>query len=328
MILNTSQRSNFMNATIDSSPVNKSANDTPFDLSNDVAYQKWRQLKLANHPAKIEDMLIPIKDIKAISADELQQLHAVIDKHNLVIYDLGSEQMASKTDIRQFARRMGLDNIDNNICSDEDSITTLQVSDAGQKKTYIPYTNRPLSWHADGYYNPLDKQIRGMLLHCVRPAVEGGENMLLDPEMLYIQLRDENPDWIKALMVDDVMTIPANNEGESGEQLRPDQTGPVFSIEKGSNCLHMRYSARTRNIIWRDDALTTQATVKISEYLNSSPYILRYRLKAGQGVICNNVLHNRTAFKDSDTQHRLLYRARFYDRLAGAERTSTTNQVN
>ena len=295
------------------------ANNNPFDLDNDVAYQQWRASKLAAFPASINELLVSVADAANITTTEIEKIKQVIQKNNLVIYDLGSARDASKAEIRQFARKAGLDQIDNNICSDEDSITALQVSDEGQKRIYIPYTNRRLSWHADGYYNTLDQQIRGMLLHCVRPAAEGGENMLLDHEMLYIQLRDENPDFIRALMHPQAMTIPPNNEGENGEQIRPEQTGPVFSLEKGSGNLHMRYSARTRNIEWRDDEITTQAKDRITQLLSDSPYILRYRLEAGQGVICNNVLHNRTSFEDSDTQHRLLYRARFYDRVAGTD---------
>jgi len=305
-----------------------SPKSNPFSLDDDVAYQKWRQHKLSAYPVTPDRLIVAIADINAVSAQELQQLKAVIHQHNMVIYDLGARPLASKAQIRQFARRLGLERIDNNICSDEDSITSLQVSNTAQKRIYIPYTNRRLSWHADGYYNPLEKQIRGMLLHCVRPALKGGENMLLDHEMLYIQLRDENPAYIRALMHAEAMTIPPNNEGEAGEQLRAAQSGPVFSLENSSGNLHIRYSARTRNISWRNDSLTAEASGKITEYLATSPYILRYRLAAGQGVICNNLLHNRTSFEDSDAQHRLLYRARFYDRVADTGVSSIMNQVN
>ncbi|MDH5425039.1 MAG: TauD/TfdA family dioxygenase [Gammaproteobacteria bacterium] len=299
----------------------------PFDLDNDEAYQKWRDIKLKDYPASVDDLIVRISDVNYLAEAEIRALKQLIGHYNLVIYEL-ADKTATKAQIRQFARAVGLDQIDNNICSDEDSITALQVSEEGQKKLYIPYTNRRLSWHADGYYNTLDQQIRGMLLHCVTPAVKGGENMLLDHEMLYIQLRDENPALIRALMHEQAMTIPANNEGAEGQEIRPEQTGPVFSVEKNTGSLHMRYSARTRNIIWRDDPITAQACEKISGYLSSSPYILRYRLKAGQGVICNNVLHNRTAFEDSDSQHRLLYRARFYDRVAETGVAGIMNQVN
>ena len=43
-----------------------------------------------------------------------------------------------------------------------------------------------------------------------------------------------------------------------------------------------------------------------------------YTLQAGEGLICNNVLHNRTQFTDSDDPalKRLLYRGRYYQRVA------------
>ena len=43
--------------------------------------------------------------------------------------------------------------------------------------------------------------------------------------------------------------------------------------------------------------------------------VFHYRLQAGEGLISNNVLHNRTAFEDGTGHKRLIYRARFYDRI-------------
>ena len=37
---------------------------------------------------------------------------------------------------------------------------------------------------------------------------------------------------------------------------RAAQTGPVFSIDPASGDLHMRYTARTRSIEWKQDATT------------------------------------------------------------------------
>jgi hypothetical protein len=78
----------------------------------------------------------------------------------------------------------------------------------------------------------------------------------------------------------------------------------------------MRYSARKRNIQWRDDDLTRAARVFLSAMLadKNSP-VFHYRLRAGEGLISNNVLHNRTAFEDGPGHKRLLYRARFFDRI-------------
>jgi alpha-ketoglutarate-dependent taurine dioxygenase len=78
----------------------------------------------------------------------------------------------------------------------------------------------------------------------------------------------------------------------------------------------MRYSARTRNIEWAENGPIKEATDFITEFLASdSPYIFKYRLQQNEGVISNNVLHNRTAFKNDEQHNRLLYRARFYERV-------------
>ena len=183
---------------------------------------------------------------------------------------------------------------------------------------YIPYSNRRLLWHTDGYYNPPERRVRAFVLHCVSPAASGGENALLDPEIAYLLLRDANPEHIRALMQPDAMTIPANTE-EGGEG-RPAQTGPVFSIDPATDCLHMRYTARTRSIEWKADAATQSAVQALERLLaDDSPYVFRYRLAAGEGLLCNNVLHNRTGFADAADKgvSRLIYRARYHDRIVG-----------
>ena len=112
----------------------------------------------------------------------------------------------------------------------------------------------------------------------------------------------------------DVLTSPENVQ--AGRVIREAQTGPVFSVYPWG--LHMRYTARTKSIIWKDDPVVQQAVKKIREILNSaSIYKVTHRFSPGQGVISNNVLHMRTAFEDSDNpeQQRLIYRMRFYERM-------------
>ena len=149
----------------------------------------------------------------------------------------------------------------------------------------------------------------------------------MDPEIVYLLLRDENPDYISALMHDDVMMIPANEV--KGKQIRAAQTGPVFFVDESSQALCMRYTARQRNIIWKQDKLVQRALGFMQEILQGSSFIFRYRLNAGEGVICNNVLHNRTAFEDHEDENnkRLLYRGRFYNRLA-LQSNTLQNVVN
>jgi len=110
------------------------------------------------------------------------------------------------------------------------------------------------------------------------------------------------------------MTIPARMD-ESGVA-RPDQSGPVFSVNSDTGNLHMRYTARTRSIQWKDDPLTREAVEFLSGLLNSdSTYIFRGRLEPGMGLLSNNVLHDRAGFTDSADSKRLLYRARYFDRI-------------
>jgi hypothetical protein len=211
-----------------------------------------------------------------------------------------------------------LNQLDKNLYADDDGISALQVSAEKRQYEYIPYSDKPIKWHTDGYYNTPESKIRAMVLHCEHPAQMGGENTLLDHEIVYILMRDENPGYIAALMQPDAMTIPANVE--QGVEIRPAQTGPVFSVDETSGDLHMRYTARTRSIEWKDDKMVKQA-VRFLEHLLASdlPYIFHYRLQANEGILSNNVLHGREKFANGESSNvqRLMYRARYYDRIAG-----------
>ena len=205
--------------------------------------------------------------------------------------------------------------LDNNYCADSDRLTSISNTPHEGQHEYIPYSTKRLSWHTDGYYNTPEKQINSMLLHCAKPAKEGGESLLMDHELAYILLRDKNPAYIEGLMQADAMTIPANIL--NGETIRKAQTGPVLSVNKNGQ-LHMRYSARKRNIEWKQSSPILEAVEFLDELLSSnSPHIIKYTLQAGEGLICRNVLHRRTSFVDYDDSEkkRLLYRGRYYDCL-------------
>lgn len=290
----------------------------PFSLDDEGAYQHWREQKLRNYPRDAADLLVTIEDPYRLSQAERDALHDRVGKTNFAIYQLADPALGNKPAIKALGQQFGLLNTDNNLCADEDSITTLKVIPGGRQQNYIPYSNRRISWHTDGYYNDLDRQIRGMVLHCVEDAAQGGDNLLLDHEICYIHLRDTNPAYILALMHPEAMTIPPNVE--NGVQIRGELRGPVFSVDPTSGELHMRYTARTRSIEWHADPVTLAAKDCIRTYLDSdSPYIFRHRLEPGQGVLSNNVLHARTAFENEEGgKQRLLYRARYFERITWA----------
>ncbi len=287
--------------------------DSPFHYKNESAYQQWKEKKLKDYPHSIAQLIVPLNDPGALTAQELQQIKNCLLKTNMVIYDTGRDAQEDKSIPEQIGIQLGIHSLDKNECADDDGFTSIQVVDDGLHAIYIPYSEKGINWHTDGYYNRLTEQIYSMILHCVRPAEEGGENQLWDHEIIYMMLRDKNPDYIKALMEPDAMTIPKNVL--NGQLVRPDRSGPVFMITDEGR-LHMRYTARARNVIWKEDALTREAQRTLRTLLNSdSEYQFQGRLEAGQGLICNNVLHTRTAFKDDKDNPRLLYRGRYFDKI-------------
>jgi len=287
----------------------------PLNLDDEAAYQNWRELKLRAYENAEHKNVIDIEDDRLKPA-ELDQVYKACSQYNYTIYRLQNPNLGTKQFVREMGLSLGLERLDGNLCSDEDNISSIQVKTNGRHTGYIPYTDKKLTWHTDGYYNTELKTIRAMVLHCVRPALSGGSNLMLDHEIAYIQLRDENPHYIGAFVQPDVLTIPPNIE--NGKEIRGAQSGPVFSLDPLSNTLHMRFSARTRNIEWKNDTQTTEAVDCMKGLLSdNNPYVITYRMQAGEGIIANNVLHNRTEFTDSEIeeQKRLLYRARYYDRV-------------
>ena len=287
---------------------------SPFDLDNDAAYHAWLENKMDDYPQDIEDIIVEINDPRKLSTAEYKVIRDLVKKTNMAIYAGNTGDDPDKNIPDKFAQQFELFMPDDNRGAD-DGITALRVVGDEWRGEYIPYTNRSIHWHTDGYYNTPEQQIKALLLHCVSPAASGGENALLDHEIVYIRLRQANPDYIRVLMEPDVMMIPANVSQE-GEVIRPDRYGPVFSISAEGD-LHMRYTARTRSIEWKDDPLVREAVALLHDYLHTdSPYIYRGTLQSGQGLFCNNVLHDRSGFEEDEGRKRLLYRMRYYQRVA------------
>ena len=289
----------------------------PFDLDNNSAYLRWRDHKLARAITGTDELVVEIKDPRALTKAEHAALLDRCQRNNMVIYSTHADPVDEET-VQQFGLQFGLSSLDANWLAGEQGITRVTVcADDGKRQAYIPYTDRAIKWHTDGYYNSPERQVRSFVLHCVHSAGQGGENRLLDHEIVYLILRDENTDFIRALSAADAMTIPERTD-EQGVA-RAAQTGPVFSVDPANGALHMRYTARTRSIEWKQDATTLAAVAALEKLLASDlPHIHRLRLEPGMGLLCNNVLHDRAAFDDDTTAPRLLYRARYHERIAAS----------
>ncbi len=289
---------------------------SPFSLENEELYNRWRDQKLAGYPKDLGDLLVEINDPRKLTDTEFEAIQSRCRKANMALY-------ASKTGTDpdpeiplSMGRRFGLVGLNKNWLSDETGLTSLTVADEGIRQQYIPYTNKAINWHTDGYYNVASEQIHALNLHVVQQAATGGENAVMDHEIAYIILREKNPEYIRALMSDKTMTIPARID-EGGSIARKEEPGPVFSITARGD-LHMRYTIRVNNVIWADDPMSREALAYLEGIFTSgSPYIYKGRLESGMGLVSNNVLHDRAAFTDDETHKRHYYRARYFDRLVG-----------
>ncbi|MCS6945203.1 MAG: TauD/TfdA family dioxygenase [Sutterellaceae bacterium] len=290
-----------------------------FDLANTAAYRAWRERKLADYPQSVQDLVVEVRNPLVLSAAERAALLARCGRANMAIYACTRPPQDAKVALRALAAQLGLRTLDANYLADDDGISPITVARGSVRGEFIPYTDRAIRWHTDGYYNPPERTIRAMVLHCVQQAERGGENRLLDHELAYIALRDLDPAFVVALMQPDAMIIPAR--ASEGEIARGDQCGPVFSFD-GEGRLHMRYTARTRSIVWKQDADVLGAAQALAAILDSHPQVLRVRLEPGMGIVCNNVLHDRAAFSDSAVRRRLVLRARYYEAITAADTQS------
>ena len=287
---------------------------SPLSLENNDAYAAWRDAKLANYPSAIDQLIVEVADPRRLSDAEYRAILDRCKRANMAIYVGRTGDDPDKDIPRLLGERFGLHRLDHNPGADDDAITAVRIQSDALHRGYIPYTDRPIAWHTDGYYNGPERQIHAFILHCVHAAAAGGENGLIDPEVVYIRLRDRDPRHIRALMQTGAMSIPPNIV--DGVEQRPVSTGPVFS-EDARGRLHMRYTDRRRNIDWTDDTETAAAVTALRAVLGADDTpIFRARLEPGWGVICNNVLHSRTRFTDAEDA-RLLYRARYYDPIEG-----------
>jgi len=304
-----------LNAVLRSPTTAPLAAESPFAPGGEDAYLRWRERKLAHYPARVEDLIVEVRDPRRLRESERAELCRLCSIANMAVYSSPLGARADRDLPRCVGLQLGLAQPQANPLADEDGISALETTAEKATLGFIPYSNQRLLWHTDGYYNAATQRIRAFILHCVRSAASGGENRLLDHEIAYILLRDADPAGVAALSAPDAMTVPPHTV--NGAERRPARTGPVFTAEESG--LHMRFTERRRSIEWRPDAATGAAVQALRAILEAdSPYQFSLRLAPGQGLVCNNVLHNRSAYTDAAAPGtaRLVYRARYANRIA------------
>jgi len=288
--------------------------NSPYLLENEIAYQQWR-----NHKLEIRAQTRPTQvfslNARGLLADaQLADVRQQVDAYNFIIFETQDANFG-KHEFLALNRQFGLRDLDTNLGADDDKVTALHVvSESDRRAQYIPYTNRAMNWHTDGYYNPHGRRINAFALYCVNQSARGGGNYLFDHEMMYLLIRDQSTELLEALMHDDLMRIPANVQ--DNQVVRDEESGPVFSLQPRSCALNMRYTSRPHNIVWKSDKCSQRALNLVREILMQGEAMIEIRLHAGQGIICNNILHGRQAFQDDpEGPARLVYRARYHDAI-------------
>ena len=274
------------------------------DVSTDCLAQR-----LDDYRAVIASPPVDIVDPTTLNHQELAKLRERVAVANFAHYRCA--QAVNDTAVLALCHQVGLKNLHQSVVTA--GLTKIEVN-YGSKARYIPYTNSELNWHTDGYYYPETYPVRAMLLHCVRPALEGGATELINHEIVYALLAQTNPDYVAALSQADVMTIPANSQAPDGP--RQAQSGPVFWQDPDR--IYMRYTTRRHNIQWRQDPLSNEAVEALAEILRQRTDLVFHRqLGPSEGVLSNNTPHRREPFQDSTERGRgrLFYRGRFHDNI-------------
>jgi len=284
---------------------------SPFYLENETEYSLWKKKKLSLYPLDTKDISLSL-NIKNLSADKLKLLKKNIKNYNYVFYEFSS--FITDEDLQNFCSKLDLQNSISNLFSNENGISNitdeLNLSKKDSRSEYIPYTNKSLNWHTDGYYYPRDKSVKSFLLHCVNPAEDGGVNLLLDHEIIYIFLRDHNPDYINILMNNEIMEIPKNKNNKNSKT----SSGPVFYIDRNGS-LNMRFTSRQKNIIWKKNDMIKKIKKYIFDFIaEDDVYVQHLLLKKNQGYLANNILHKREEYFDGQNK-RLIKRLRFSKRI-------------
>ena len=272
-------------------------------FANERHWDHW----LCKYRESLETLVVDIETPAHLTTQERSAIQARLNSANMVVYRCSSSEAVNRNQIARLAEQFGLLNPTHNLFAAEDGLSEIEVKADGPSSQYIPYTNRALNWHTDGYYRSHKNPVRAMLLHCVRPAQNGGSLEAIDSRALYGLLKQKDHRFTEALRMPDVMWIPENQAHGANREA---SLGPVFFFE--NNCLQMRYTARKHNVVWKNTVLISEAKDALEEYLEDPSIRFRYQLQAGEGLLSGNVPHRREPFFNSDDRAgRLIYRGRY-----------------
>jgi hypothetical protein len=282
-------------------------------LDNSDEYQYWRDEKLANIPTQLNDCIVEIQNPFELSSAEKNKITDLCQRGNFSLFQIQPIDQYDKA-IISINAQFGLTDFDQHLFVKTGGLAHITQGGEKDQGEFIPYTDKNIGWHTDGYYNAIDARIRAFSLFCVNPATQGGANEWIDPQMIYLLLREDNPDVAKALTHSKAMSIPEHEV--DGVVRREKSTGPIFFVDELSGSLYMRYTQRKKNINFLDSTEIKQAVEHLDALLSTkTDYHFQHLMQSGQGLLCNNILHKRNSFTDDINNPRLLLRGRYFNRI-------------
>jgi len=155
-------------------------NSLAFDLDDDAAHEAWRSRKLSDYPHDLEALRAEVASLGAPIAAEQAAIRERCRRANMATYASpasAGEDAGGRPELKAFGVAFGLRVAEDHRSAEADGVVRIEVA-GGDRLGYIPYTDHPLKWRTDGYYNchGPGRCIEAMLRHCTRSAASGGAN--------------------------------------------------------------------------------------------------------------------------------------------------------
>ncbi|MEM7293635.1 MAG: TauD/TfdA family dioxygenase [Pseudomonadota bacterium] len=179
-------------------------------------------------------------------------------------------------------------------------------------------TLHPVQPHTDEAYrhNPTGVNV----LHCLRPADEGGESVLVDGFYLGDCLRSANPDSFR-LLVEYPQSFNRVTHG-GDHPIHQCTRAPVYTVDENDNIVGFRFHTRSTGPldVPADAFLGVYAANRtLSEMMLEAENQAVFRLEAGDAVMFDNqrVMHSRRGFSDHQRKLRIcnVTGEQFHERL-------------
>ncbi|WP_083543781.1 TauD/TfdA family dioxygenase [Rhodococcus sp. 2G] len=172
--------------------------------------------------------------------------------------------------------------------------------------------SRSLPWHVDALLEPIGV-VNTTLLHCISPAVEGGETVVADISSIFLSLAEEHPEAAELLTQEHILAKRATLEGISAERI-----GPAFAYRPGCERPVITRYGQADTDVWRprdfrENELLEIGLKVIEDMLEIPSSSTRVRLNAGQTLVLRNssCVHRRTEYRDDQNAGRRLVRAMY-----------------